>query len=99
MVCAERGGIGLWEVQEQVTMRGLGGILAQANGCIINIYAGSERESPVMQRAIQDISCDRATFERCALMRANITECVDAAIDIQHQYLFVVVDFYDSSST
>jgi hypothetical protein len=86
-------------VQEQVTMLGLGGILAQANGCIINVYAGSEGESPVMQRAIQDIPCYRTTFERCPLMRANITERVDAAIDIQHQYLFVVVDFYDSSRT
>jgi hypothetical protein len=52
-----------------------------------------------MQRAIEDIPFDRTTFERGPLMRADITDRVDSSLDIQYQYLFIVVDFYDSSRT
>jgi hypothetical protein len=52
-----------------------------------------------MQRAVQDIPFDGATFQRGPLMRANITDGVDSPVDIQDQYLFVVVDFYDASRT
>jgi hypothetical protein len=86
-------------VQEQIAIAGLGRVQAQANGRIINICASRERESPAMQWAIQDIPFDSPTFERGPLMWANITHGVDSPIDIQYQYLFVVVDFYDSSRT
>jgi hypothetical protein len=94
---AERSWLGLREVEEQVAIAGLSRVQAQANGWIINVCASGERKSPAMQWAIQDISCDRTTFECRTLMRANITECVDSPIDIQYQYLFVIVDVYDSS--
>jgi hypothetical protein len=86
-------------VQEQVAMPGLSEVLAQANGCIINTCASREHKSPAMQWAIQDIPFDRTTFERSPLVRANITDRVDSPINIQYQYLFIVVDFYDSSRT
>jgi hypothetical protein len=86
-------------VQKQVAMLGLSEVLAQANGCIINTCASGEHKPPAMQWAIQDIPFDGTTFERGPLMRANITDRVDSPINIQYQYLLIVVDFYDSSST
>jgi hypothetical protein len=86
-------------VQEQIATADLGRIHAQANGCIINICASGEDESPAMQWAIQDIPFDSTTLERGSLMWTNITHGVDSPIDIQYQYLFVVVDFYDASRT